>query len=86
VVLARNTDREFANMADLTYHTLGPVAARVGMPRWQLAYLIERGDVPGPSLQVPGRRLFTEADVERIVQALAKRRASRPARSSRQSR
>jgi hypothetical protein len=60
-------------MADLTYHTLGPVAARVGMPRWQLAYLIERGAVPDASLRVPGRRLFTDGDVARIRQALAER-------------
>jgi len=42
----------------------------VGIPRWRLAYLIERGNVPGPSLQVPGRRLFSEKDVDCIRKAL----------------
>jgi hypothetical protein len=52
------------------YLTTGSVAARLGMPRWRLAYLIERGEVPGPSLQVPGRRLFSEGDVEQIRRAI----------------
>jgi DNA-binding transcriptional MerR regulator len=55
------------------YHTTGKVAAQLGIPRWWLAYLIERGDVPGPSLQVPGRRLFSDDDVGRIRKALDKR-------------
>jgi hypothetical protein len=56
------------------YSTIGTVAIRLGIPRWRLAYLIERGTLPGPSLQVPGRRLFSEADVERIQQAIARPR------------
>ena len=56
------------------YLTIGPVAAQLGLPRWRLAYLIDRGDLPGPSLQVPGRRLFCEQDVEGIKQALARRK------------
>jgi DNA-binding transcriptional MerR regulator len=52
------------------YLTIGSVAAEVGVPRWRLAYLIERGTVPGPSLQVPGRRLFSSDDVECIRRAL----------------
>jgi hypothetical protein len=62
-------------MSEPDYRTIGPVAAGLGMPRWQLAYLIERGEVPGPSLVVPGRRLFTDADVENIRLALTRRRA-----------
>jgi DNA-binding transcriptional MerR regulator len=62
-------------MTTTDYLTIGPVAARLGLPRWRLAYLIERGDVPGPSLQVPGRRLFTEQDVDAIRQALERRKA-----------
>jgi hypothetical protein len=62
-------------MSGKKYATTGNVAARLEIPRWRLAYLIERGDVPGPSLQVPGRRLFNEADVERIRRALAARKA-----------
>jgi DNA-binding transcriptional MerR regulator len=61
-------------MTGTEYRTIGAVAAELGMPRWRLAYLIERGDVPGPSVQVPGRRLFTESDVEQIRRAFAKRR------------
>lgn len=57
----------------VVYRTIGAVAAEVGLPRWQLAYLIERGDVPDASCQVPGRRLFTGEDVEAIRRALAKR-------------
>jgi hypothetical protein len=46
-----------------------------GISRARLAYQIERGDVPGPSLQVPRRRLFSEDDVGRIRRALAERQA-----------
>jgi DNA-binding transcriptional MerR regulator len=60
-------------MTAQTYSTIGIVAAQLGVPRWKLAYLIERGAVPGPSMQVPGRRLFTEADVAKIRDALATR-------------
>jgi hypothetical protein len=55
------------------YRTIGPVADQLKLPRWRLAYLIDRGDVPGASLQVPGRRLFSDEDVERIRQAIAER-------------
>jgi DNA-binding transcriptional MerR regulator len=58
-----------------SYLTIGPVATQLGIPRWQLAYLIERGDVPPPSLQVPGRRLFSQEDVETIRRALEMRKA-----------
>jgi DNA-binding transcriptional MerR regulator len=60
-------------MVNPCYVTLGTVAERLAVPRWKLAYLIERGAVPGPSLQVPGRRLFSEEDVSRILAALAAR-------------
>ena len=55
------------------YHTSGGVAEELGISRWQLAYLIERGVVPDASFRVPGRRLFTNEDVERIRRALADR-------------
>jgi hypothetical protein len=57
--------------------TSGQAAARVGLPRWRLLYLVERGEVPGPSLQVPGRRLFSAADVENIARALQAREGPR---------
>jgi hypothetical protein len=69
---------ESKNVITTDYRTIGMVAAELSMPRWRLAYLIDRGDVPGPSLQAPGRRLFSEADVARIQQALAMRLLKAP--------
>jgi len=60
-------------MTRTNYWTIGQVATQLGVPRWRLAYLIDRGDAPGPSLQVTGRRLFTDADVEQIRQSLKNR-------------
>jgi len=51
----------------------GQVALQVGLPRWGFLYLLDKGSLPGPSLQVPGRRLFTEEDVQRISEALERR-------------
>ncbi len=48
----------------------GMVAAQVGLPRWRLLYLIEKGELPGPTHQVPGRRLFTKDDVVQINDTL----------------
>jgi hypothetical protein len=64
------------------YLTIGPVATKLGIPRWRLAYLIDRGDVPGPSLQVPGRRLFTREDIQRLRDALASICSNSKSRSS----
>ena len=55
----------------LTLLSSGAVARELNLPRWQLLYLIERGELPGPTLEVPGRRLFTEQDVERLRTSLA---------------
>lgn len=63
-------------MAADTYLTIGPVAKQLGIIRWRLAYLIERGDVPGPSMEVPGRRLFTTEDIRKIREALRERAKS----------
>jgi DNA-binding transcriptional MerR regulator len=51
----------------------GEVAALLGVPRWRLQYFIERGDVPGPSCILPGRRLFSDDDVNAIRQVLVAR-------------
>jgi DNA-binding transcriptional MerR regulator len=67
-------------MLNEAYSSIGAVADRIGIPRWKLAYMIERGDVPPPSLQVPGRRLFSERDIERIIQALEARHGASAAR------
>jgi excisionase family DNA binding protein len=53
--------------------TSGEVAQQLGVARAHLLYLIESGKVPGPSLRVPGRRLFTSDDVHCIAQVLAER-------------
>lgn len=50
----------------------GETARKLGMSREHLLYLIDKKLVPGPSYQVPGRRLFTPADIERIAAALRK--------------
>jgi hypothetical protein len=55
------------------YFSSGQVAARLGLPRWWLLYLLEKELVPGASLQVPGRRLFTDQDVRKIATALESR-------------
>jgi DNA-binding transcriptional MerR regulator len=68
-----NIGTEAEPMTTTRYSTIGAVADRLAIPRWKLAYLIDRGDVPGSSQQVPGRRLFSEADVERIREALSER-------------
>ena len=55
--------------------TSGEVATKLELPRWRLLYLIEKGDLPGPSHTVPGRRLFTRADVNRVKEALDERKS-----------
>ncbi len=64
-------------MSTPQYLTTGEVATELGIPRWRLAYLIERGELPSPSARVPGRRLFTDDDVTRIRRALAGQRPDR---------
>ena len=54
-------------------HTSGAVSDRVRLARWRLLYLIERGVLPAPTFQVPGRRLFTDDDIRRIEAVLATR-------------
>ena len=51
-------------------HTSGRVAADVGLARPRLLYLIETEQLPQPTYAVPGRRVFTDADVEAIRRAL----------------
>ena len=48
------------------FSTSGAVAKRLQISRAQLLYLIEKGDLPEPSSQVPGRRLFTEENIKEI--------------------
>ncbi len=59
-------------MSEQDLKTIGAVAAKLGIDRWRLAYLIERGTVPEASAKVPGRRLFTPGDVEAIEDALVR--------------
>jgi len=53
------------------FFTIGEVAAALGLPRWRLAYLVERGVVSGPTVEVPGRRLFAAEQVDVIREQLA---------------
>jgi hypothetical protein len=53
------------------FFSISQVAPQVGERPWRLAYLIGRGAIPGPSVQLPGRRVFSAEDVERIRAALA---------------
>ena len=68
-------------MLNETYSSIGSVAERVGIPRWKLAYLIGGAICrrrPSRSL----RRLFSEQDIERMIQSLKTRQdASPPPRS-----
>lgn len=67
--LVNNSRKMRAERMD-RFYTSGEVATKVGIPRWRLLYLIEKDLLPGPSLTVPGRRLFTSEDVERIRRKL----------------
>jgi DNA-binding transcriptional MerR regulator len=49
----------------------GNVARMTGVSRSCLLYRIRKGDVPGSSYVVSGRRIFTLKDVRRIQAALA---------------
>ena len=55
------------------FFTIGEVALELGLPRWKLAYWIERGDITGPAVTVPGRRLFSSEQVAVIRGELAAR-------------
>ena len=57
--------------------SIGEVARQLQEERWRLQYQIERGNLPGPTYQVAGRRLFTEDDVRAIEAALKERPALR---------
>ena len=59
----------------------GGVAQRAGMSRALFQYRLDRGELPGPSIIVADRRLFTEADIQKILTALQKRPALRVGRA-----
>lgn len=61
--------------------TSGDVARHAGVPRWKLMYLIERGELPAPNSVVPGRRLFTAAEVETICELVKKRSEARTSKN-----
>ena len=58
-------------MDGTVFFSSGEVADEVGLSRWKFLYHVERGDLPGPTHTVAGRRLFTAADVENIKRAWA---------------
>jgi hypothetical protein len=57
-----------------TYYSTGQAARLLGLPRWKLIYLIDRGDLPEPSVELPGRRVYTPADIDALREALERRR------------
>jgi len=67
-------DNREGPIVTVQYYTSGEVAPRVSLSRPELLYLIESGQIPGPSIRVPGRRLYTDDDIRRIVEALAARK------------
>ena len=58
-------------MAQNQLLSTGGVAEVLGLPRWKLLYLLDRGTVPGPSFRIACRRLFTGEDIAQIRVALA---------------
>jgi hypothetical protein len=61
------------NGPDTALHTSGAVAERLRIARWRFLYLLERGVLPAPTFKIPGRRVFTEGDIQRIEALLAAR-------------
>ena len=60
-------------MSDQQVYSTGAVAEQVQLPSWRLIYLIDSGTLPGSSIQVPGRRIFTSEDLRRIKEILQAR-------------
>jgi DNA-binding transcriptional MerR regulator len=58
-------------------YSSGEVARIVKISRWKLLYFIESGIIPEPTLRASNRRLFTEEEIENIVDVLAARAARR---------
>jgi hypothetical protein len=59
-------------MSDLSpkYLGTGAAACRLHLTRTRLLYLLDKGLVPEPVHQIPGRRLFGNDDIERILAVL----------------
>ena len=57
------------------FFSSGKVADTVGLSRWKFLYRVERGDLPGPTHIIAGRRVFTVEDVEQIKRVLKTRQA-----------
>jgi DNA-binding transcriptional MerR regulator len=64
---------------DVPLLTSGQVADAIGLSRSRFLYLVEHGDLPAPSHAVPGRRLFTNDDLENIKRVVAARQAEEEA-------
>lgn len=60
----------------------GGVARLAGTNRALFQYRLDRGDLPGPSIVVAGRRLFTESDVQNILTVLQERPELRVGRTT----
>jgi len=48
----------------------GQVAKLLGIPRWKLLALIDRGQLPEATHKLAGRRLFTATDVTLLQERL----------------
>ena len=57
------------------FFSSGEVADAVGLSRWKFLYHVERGDLPGPTHTVAGRRVFSAEQVENIKRAWAAHQA-----------
>jgi hypothetical protein len=57
----------------------GRVAREVRLGRARLLALLERGAIPDASHRLEGRRVFSEADLEKVRLALAERARPRSA-------
>ena len=55
----------------------GAVAEMLGIPRFRFIAWLDSGKLPEPELKLPGRRLFTAEDVERIREALEAKAAAK---------
>jgi DNA-binding transcriptional MerR regulator len=51
--------------------TIGNIAARFGVPAWQVRRLFERGLLP-PAARVGAYRVIAESDLPRVEEALRK--------------
>ena len=72
-VLFLDQQRKGQKMTNQQIYSTGAIAQQIQLPRWRLIYLIDSGTLPEPSIQIPGRRIFTGEDLWRIQEILQAR-------------